>query len=362
MKGSMEGALPMMGLLILAAALGFQTFPIADAFATIFGQTTEDYSNVVETRSYGEFYFYNYIPLAAEYSVNDAAYELGKDAGNFEWESSNLGGTTPTYTSLYTEWIDNTSEQLNSRITGAEGGCSIPDTDLEMTIFGTTDIKDTKFKISGDEASIEVTCPTLGTRYFSADKYGVIDRAVNNRYNDISYDVSGFYNDLKQELNQNTKNEYSDYKRSDCECENDCTSEPYERQAEATVYTNYRNDVEQAISNVVSNYPTVPGFIIVNHPSNEFWVDDQNWKYGGIRNVERESQRTTGGKPDCGDCGEDGDKDEYYCWGRSKATPEKVNVPLKMKDASQKIIVDKKYRNLLFNVTEGQVYNHFFDY
>jgi hypothetical protein len=355
MKGSMEGALPMMGLLILAAALGFQTFPIADAFATIFGQTTEDYSNVVETRSYGEFYFYNYIPLAAEYSINDAAYELGKDAGNFTWESSNLGGTTSTYAELTPKWRKNSTDQLNSRISGVEGGCRIPDRDFGITLFGTLDVNDTRFSVnakdSDEPASIEVICPSMGTRYFSADRYGVIDRAVNNRYTDLSYDVSGFYNDLKQELNSINPSDGVAHA---------CSSTTAEIYAEEEAQQNLHTAVREAIERVSDDYPTENFISEKLQPEDNYFIyGSGNWKWESSlpeSRVERSGSTSSNEDGCCDPCDEGCCDDRYE--GNADADPSKVRVPWLITDKKQKVIVDRKYRNLLFNTTERQSYKH----
>lgn len=84
-KGSFSGVIPMMGLFVMAAMMGFQSIPISQAISQELTDSFSDLSRVAQTKSHADLYFYNYIPTGAEYSVNQKSYEMAKDGGNVTW-------------------------------------------------------------------------------------------------------------------------------------------------------------------------------------------------------------------------------------------------------------------------------------
>jgi hypothetical protein len=84
-KGTFSGVIPMMGMFIMAAVMAFQSIPISEAVGDQLSESFTDLSRVAETKSYGDLYFFNFVPNGAEHSLNNISYSLGKDGGNVSW-------------------------------------------------------------------------------------------------------------------------------------------------------------------------------------------------------------------------------------------------------------------------------------
>lgn len=76
----------MMGLFIMAALMGFQSIPISQAVSNEMTQSFTDLSRVAETKSYGDLYYFNFVPNGAEHSVNNMSHKLGKEGGAVDWD------------------------------------------------------------------------------------------------------------------------------------------------------------------------------------------------------------------------------------------------------------------------------------
>lgn len=85
-KGTFSGVIPMMGMFIMAAVMAFQSIPISQAIGGQLSESFTDLSRVAETKSYGDLYFFNFVPNGAEHSVNNVSYSLGRDGGNVSWD------------------------------------------------------------------------------------------------------------------------------------------------------------------------------------------------------------------------------------------------------------------------------------
>jgi len=75
----------MMGMFIMAAIMAFQSIPISQAVGGELTDSFTDLSRIAETKSYGDLYFFNFVPNGAEHSINNISYSLGKDGGNVSW-------------------------------------------------------------------------------------------------------------------------------------------------------------------------------------------------------------------------------------------------------------------------------------
>lgn len=360
MKGSLEGVLPMIGLLIMALVLATQSIPLSEAMSQIVGESTSDIERVVNTRSYADFYFYNYVPLAADYIVNDVSYELGQNAGGENWDSSWLGDYDSNMRDLRQNLNEYSSSNLSEEITGSEGRCSIPDSDYRILVFiGKTesdfqDLDDEEITMSvGHDISsgsrfgsispepIETTCSFEGQESFYQDEslfYSTSTNATDNRYIQLADESLNFFLDLKESLN--TVGNESDTHSS-------CGSYPSYSGVEEDAAENLEEEVNNEIDDVKSNYPTRDGFEIKEADT----VIDADYKYGfesDVVDASSSSDRWTGSC--CGGCGDPNETNEYYHYSEVEVSPTETEVDWVLEDTKYKVIVEQAYENLQFRI------------
>ena len=201
MKGSLEGILPMLGLLLTAIILTVQTIPIGEAFNSVVGESSEDIENLVETRTAYDYTVEHYIPSSLEYSVNNAAYEL--DDGGINWESEASSALTPNsiVRSVVDEWEDETISRMDDRL--EEAAC------LQTSL--STEVYPGDSEPGFDYFSTEFEEVTTTTRNFggldvscnSETEYstGIYSERVStpNRYVELAKASSRFFFDVEDE-------------------------------------------------------------------------------------------------------------------------------------------------------------------
>lgn len=172
----MEGVLPMMGILILAFAMGIQSIPIAEAFADLLEDSTGDLERTVDTRAYSDFYYYNYIPLAAKYALNDASYELGKDLNaGLNWNENTISKDYSTLMQQVLKQLEaraerRTGSNLNKVIDGSAGAsCKVKDEIYNVTVHSKSrrNLESLK-QYRGNRTEVEVGSELEITEYTSA--------------------------------------------------------------------------------------------------------------------------------------------------------------------------------------------------
>ena len=191
-KGTFSGVIPMMGMFIMAAVMAFQSIPISEAVGDQLSESFTDLSRVAETKSYGDLYFFNFVPNGAEHSVNNVSYSLGKDGGNVSWSynSFNVDNDVETDVRERVETIIEdklepmTESYFNDRYGGVSqgSGCTIPSInyttiplpdsesnylqgvednprDIPMVVRSQVETEGSSYFYSGGEAApIEVEC------------------------------------------------------------------------------------------------------------------------------------------------------------------------------------------------------------
>lgn len=136
-KGTFSGVIPMMGLFVMAALMGFQSIPISQSISQELTDSFSDLSRISQTKSHAGFHFYNYIPTGTEYSVNEKSYDLAKEGGNVSWNynqfdiDTDRGDKVESMTKRIVK--DNlepaAGEYLNAKYSSTAGGqnCITPD-------------------------------------------------------------------------------------------------------------------------------------------------------------------------------------------------------------------------------------------
>jgi hypothetical protein len=389
MKGSMEGVLPMLGVLILAFAMGIQSIPITEAFADLLEDSTGDLERTVNTRAYSDFYYYNYIPLAAKYAFNDASFELGKnrEAGIDDWNNNLI--RSRTYSSLIAEIITNvekradykTDNSIESVISGSEGmNCKVEENTYNITLHpqkrqDITFLKEYRSNRTQTQVGAEVevtdynrilnplrflfwepqyiwvpwkrtsdpintTCSYSGstTNYFeNTSQYITNTETVNNRYTQLADETVKFFKDLRTELNTATGNYYRNVEKA-------CAEDPPPPESvEPGAVSNLESAIRGIRDSVESNYPERPGFEI--EISN--FVTDGEFDYGTSSEVADGSSRTSTWSGDCcQNCGEDAEGEpEDWEYRDVEVTPELSNLTWEMRDEKIDTIVKSEYKD-----------------
>lgn len=146
-KGTFSGVIPMMGLFVMAAIMGFQSIPIGQAVSQELTQSFTDLSRSAETKSYSDLYYFNFVPNGAEHSVNNMSHALGKDGGNVDWNDGEFDPENDISTDVRTktdEIVDimkrESEEYLNEKYGGVSqaGGCTIPPINYTIDTFPET--------------------------------------------------------------------------------------------------------------------------------------------------------------------------------------------------------------------------------
>lgn len=368
MKGSMEGLLPMLALFIMSMVMAIQSIPLSESLAQIVGDSTEDIERVVDTRAYTDFYFYNYVPLAAEYSINDASYDLGQEAGGHNWNNNWIEGNA--FSELYLTWITETNQNLNDAVTGSEGFCVIPQVEYYVTPYDDIHAKDTILilgsgsvgesdPLSSEETPLQATCRSHSgdTRYLSNDeRYSTVTNATNNRYTNLAYESTDVFSAIKEELDSLSGNTYTGTATS---CS---SSSSAEESAESNVRPDLESAVESAISNGLSSKPERDYVEILTRPDENYYVSNANWDHLSSGSVRRSGETTSSTSGTCGCCGEECGENDPPCRTRYSATatasPDLVNMDWAIRDSEFSIIVGGEYESLEFRVDGSNSYSH----
>lgn len=154
----------MMGLFVMAAMMGFQSIPIGQAVSQEITQSFTDLSRVAETKSYGDLYYFNFVPNGAEHSVNNMSHNLGQNGGNVTWdegefdyeEGDNIESDVRSKTSEIMLTMQNSAQEyFNEHYGGVSqsGVCGIPPINYTIENFPDSsdilqDVKDHEDKIN----------------------------------------------------------------------------------------------------------------------------------------------------------------------------------------------------------------------
>lgn len=376
MKGSMEGLLPMLALFIMSIAMATQSIPLAEALGNIVGESTSDIERVVDARSYVDFYFHNYIPLAAQYAVNEASLELGHDGGGEDWNDDWLTDYNSNINQIEENLDDLASEKVTEAVDGSEGrNCEIPESDYSVSVYPTVfgdsfqEIRDhdTPLRVAHDldfgtpynpqfpePEPIEVECDSGRTYYIDEGFfYSTETNATNNRYMQLADETVRFFHDLEEGLNDidsesATKTACDSTRRSDAE----------EEAAE-----DLESNVESALSEIEEDYPERDEFEITTL---EF-SGSYNYLYGynsDVLDASTSTNTNSYGSCNCDTCYEtcyDAEGNPYNCNPYScncdsyidttaTVSPEYLEINWIIEDVEQKIVVEQNHRNLEFNV------------
>lgn len=348
-KGSLEGVLPMMGLLILAAILSMQSLPIGEALASVTEESGEDIAALTEGQAESEYFMNNYMPAAMKYSMNNAAYELEDGGINWEEEASSVIEPYRIVGSVVDAWESETTSRIDSRLSNHH--CSI-DHNLIMrvypgesgrSLYTTEDINESDVEAFTFDP-IEISCNSE-TKYINQTYSG--ESSASNRYIELVKPASEFFYRVE---NENVEDGVKDkYKGSKTECD----SYDYDG-AESKAESKYNSDTYD-FSNIEDDLDIADG-INVEMSSSDAYIGS--------------SETSTGGKCDEECTGEwiedpressDGEIctgiviDQYYKTVDYNLTPTHTSIDFEASDSETEVIAEGGYRNLDLNIDDYQI-------
>lgn len=297
MKGSLEGVLPMLGLLIISGILAMQTLPIAASLNEVASESAKDLGNLAETRvGYDSLNRY-YIEDSQRYGVNNAAYEL--EDGGIDWKDETSSASEPhiILESVLTEWESKSHSRFSDRIENHK--CDI-DEDLVFTVpdrsglelydqENVDSINSTAFTLS----ELSISCNEQ-TEYITESLESEI--SIENRYVELAKASSEFFYGIE---NTDFEEEIEDeYVGTSTDC-----GEYDDEGAEDDAFDSYSSDTLDASD--IGDDISKPSGIILSYSSSD--------QYSG-EITDRESYGECG-EPECDGSWEEDEEGEEFCDG-----------------------------------------------
>ena len=354
LKGSLEGVLPMTGLLILAAILATQSLPVSEALASVLDESSQEISAISENNANTDHITEAYIPDSMKYSVNNAAYEL--DNGGINWESEASSASDPSWIlgSVVSAWREEASNNFNDRMD--EVSCSI-DEDLNYRIYPQAsnpgfDFYSSSFEnvtvLSEDSTGLTVSCNSV-----SDQRTGTYTEIVStpNRYIELAKASSTFFYRVEEEnIEEDVKDEYVG---SETECG---SYDDSGAKSEAT--SSYYSDT-YSVSNIENDISTPTGISIDSSQNDEF-TGSFDRSTGSQCNEYCDGSWVTvpappGGGGDSYEYCDGSIITEYSKTSKYTLTPSYSSIDFEASDDSRDIITEEGYSNLEIDINDFRV-------
>ncbi|MFO7793957.1 MAG: hypothetical protein R6V35_03185 [Candidatus Nanohaloarchaea archaeon] len=349
MKGSLEGVLPMTGLLILAAILSMQSLPIGEALASVTEESGEDIAALTEGQTVSENFMNNYMPAAMKYSANNAAYELEDGGINWKSEASTVSEPYRIVGSVVDAWESETTPRIDSRLSNHH--CSI-EHDLIMRVYPGESGNSLFTTDSIEEVEVEaftfnpvkISCNSE-TEYIN-QTYST-EVTATNRYIELVKPASEFFYRVE---NENVKEDVKDkYEGSETEC----GSYDYDG-AEEEAKEKYEDDTYD-FSSIEDDLNIAEG-INADMSSSDEYVGSSETSEGGQCNEYCDGEwvdirpELGGGEYCDGTIVTEYDKTVDYT-----LTPTHTSIDFEASDPETEVIADGGYRNLNLEITDYQI-------
>ena len=376
-KGSLEGVLPMTGLLILAAILSMQSLPIGEALASVTEESGEDIAQLTEGQATAEHFMYTYMPAAMRYSVNNAAYELEDGGINWENQASTKSAPHDIVRVAVDAWEDETTSRVDSRL--ARHHCSI-DHNLVMrvypgesgnSLYRMDDIEEVEVEAFTFDP-VNISCNPQ-TNYINQTYSGGITEP--NRFIELIKPASQFFYRVEEEYSTNEDNVKEEYNASTTACGN---FDGDDTRAIDVAENSYESDTT-SIDNIGSNIDTASGI------DTEYSASDEYNIVSNPAPVETENQCDTGdcieyNDPECSGksasscsntqgcewidglntCTEDPNEDPacktyekiYTHEDTAEIEPTHTSIDFEAIDSAREVVAEGEYRNLELDIND----------
>lgn len=368
----------MMGLFVMAALMAFQSIPISQAVSQELTQSFSDLSRVAETKSYGDLYFFNFVPNGADHSVSHMSYTLGQQQGNVSWDYQEFDSSDAAEEKadeIAEEFEEQAQSYFNSKYGGISqrSGCTIPSINYTIELYpDSSTIMDgvdsdpsnipvkvrsqVEYEYTGggwlgiggidiDAARMKVECSQnqMSTQYVgSTDGIGFTNEleVVANRYLLLGEKTSNYYKDIHDEwLDVEEENGYSSWKCSVGRSEKVSAANSAVSQVDSTISNgkststnnlNLPDGVEIETNNINSSSSFLSGDVTTS-------------KFSGTLSTTRQSDAN-----EC-DCDEYGCDDPEYRY-KATATPETSDLVFTLNDTKYRSITEIGWENIEFKV------------
>ena len=353
LKGSLEGVLPMTGLLILAAILATQSLPVAEALASVLEESTQEISAISENNANTEHITETYIPDSMKYSVNNAAYQL--DNGGINWESEASSAASPSFIlgSVITAWREEASNNFNNRMD--QVSCNL-DENLGYRIYPegsnpSFEFYDQEFEnvtvLSEDPSGLTVSCNAI-----SDQELGSYTELVStpNRYIELAKASSTFFFEVEdQDIEDSVDNEYTG-------THTECGSYDDEA-AENDANSKYYSDT-YSVSNIENEIDTPSGISIDSSQDDEYTGSNDRSTGSQCNEYCDGSWVTVPAPPGGGEPYEYCDGTivtEYYKTSEYTLNPTHSSIDFEALEDSREVITEDSYQNLEIDVNDFRV-------
>lgn len=349
-KGSIANIIPIMGVFLAAILFTFQSIPITEAFGNELTDSISDLDRIAQTKSAAGLYLYNQIPMAASYSVNKAAYELGESSGGVSWSD----GNTDNYAEIYVKLQEEAVENLNSDYSTGKPmqRCSLNDPEYKITLWS-----DARQSIKGmvyTSSPLNIKCGSSQNGEAGVNKtdFKAFFNATDNRYLVLADQTVKFYKQLEENWNNvEVEDNYSGSSRS-------CGYYDYSG-AEAEARNKFRNDLEPGFDDATIDYPDKDG-VVEEKASFEvnYEVTEESTSQGGCCDSHcHETETIIGPSGTSRKVCVDSHCHAIYKSVDTTIEPESASATTKYRDSKFKVLIDQ-WRNLQFRVKD---YTHSFN-
>ena len=247
-KGALSGNLPMFFLVVISVGLGFQAYTASNTFATEVSQGVSDIGHISETQASNDMFFFNHIKEAASFSVHQAAYDIGQNAGGLEWSGETIESIEMNDLHSKLDVDSNTYFENNYLGSFQTNQCNIAKEELNLILGGSSSMLMETNNIDGITTNAEnkynIDCSFDGsTVSYQADEGGLLINfnATGNRYFQLVDSTIKFYKALDRESDE-FKSEYD----GDASLCDESMSEAREA-AEQEAASEFEDDYENAI-------------------------------------------------------------------------------------------------------------------
>lgn len=350
MKGSMDGVIPMLGLLIISVVLATQSLPIATALASVLEESATDLSSSAKTTSTADHVNNHYLPDSAEQSVDKAAYRLGQDNAGVSWNQP-LDDASEIYNNIESVWEDEANSMFSDYISNFSE-CDVENS-FDLDIYPYQDsselfedsFTEANFSLSSSEPNklISVKCRESSNITYREEDYEH-NLSIVNRYANLGNYTAEFYRTVEDEFNSaSISNSYSG-DGSACGSRSTANS-----RAESNARNEYTDDTP-SVSSIANSISKATGLSVDVSQNDDYAV--------------------TGNSPGSGSCcrrtctsrNEDGECTSRTCVANTKTdtvtiSPTKSEIGMELTDTMFEVGLDKRYRSLEMIVDE-YIYAH----
>ena len=211
----------MLGLLLMSVVLATQSLPIATALASVLEESATDLSASATAKSTSGHLTENYLPDSADYSVDNAAYDIGREDGGVSW-SSPLNDASTIYENMEEAWQEEANTKFSDYVSESSD-CNVQN-DFDLEIYPDTDhdelfddnITEANFSIESAESEqvVSIRCGDSRDIVYREEDYNK-NLSSPNRYAELANFTAEFYTEAEEQYEAYNPSIYSG---SDSEC------------------------------------------------------------------------------------------------------------------------------------------------